>query len=450
MQANFQSSRQLTPSQSLASNAANDNSVYSLHSGQLTVSYAPDVFGGVRRQIEAADAQVDNQIFQKEATELTLTANLANALVQQASFEDQIEVTRRLIEIQDQLLALLKRQQQAGQIALPDVLAQETAVAQAKLLLPPLVRQREQQRHLVAVLAGRFPSELRRRTLKLASFKTPHHVFFRTEDQLPRLASGKVAKHVLAREAADHELAESRRRVSELAQHLQTSVDMERAAIAREIHDDVGGSLTALKFDLAWIARHADTAEVQQRVQAALDLVTHAIEASKRIMHNLHPAILEQGLVAALQWMTSSFEKRTGIACSFRTSHELMVLPAGVPLVAYRTAQEALTNVAKHAQATRVGIDLSLASGVLSLEITDNGRGLSDADLAKARSFGIRGLHERASTVGGWVELSSSAQRGTTLFLSIPLQGSAELVDGDEDPALDDNGGLSSMWGPTT
>ena len=176
MQANFQSSRQLTPSQSLASNAANDNSVYSLHSGQLTVSYAPDVFGGVRRQIEAADAQVDNQIFQKEATELTLTANLANALVQQASFEDQIEVTRRLIEIQDQLLALLKRQQQAGQIALPDVLAQETAVAQAKLLLPPLVRQREQQRHLVAVLAGRFPSELRRRTLKLASFKTPHKV----------------------------------------------------------------------------------------------------------------------------------------------------------------------------------------------------------------------------------------------------------------------------------
>jgi signal transduction histidine kinase len=92
----------------------------------------------------------------------------------------------------------------------------------------------------------------------------------------------------------------------------------------------------------------------------------------------------------------------------------------GVPLVAYRTAQEALTNVSKHAQATRVSIDLSLAHGVLSLEVSDNGRGLSPADLAKARSFGIRGLHERASTVGGWVDLSSSEQ-GTTLILSVPL-----------------------------
>ncbi|MCV5649352.1 histidine kinase, partial [Escherichia coli] len=76
---------------------------------------------------------------------------------------------------------------------------------------------------------------------------------------------------------------------------------------------------------------------------------------------------------------------------------------------AYRTAQEALTNVSKHAQATRVRVDLTLAGGVLTLEVNDNGRGLSPADLAKARSFGIRGLHERASTVGGWVELTSSA-----------------------------------------
>ena len=104
-----------------------------------------------------------------------------------------------------------------------------------------------------------------------------------------------------------------------------------------------------------------------------------------------------------------------------------MTLPAGVPLVAYRAAQEALTNINKHAQATRVSIDLSLAAGVLSLEVSDNGRGLTDEDLAKARSFGIRGLHERASTVGGWVDLSSS-RAGTTLILSIPLdEGAAEI-----------------------
>jgi signal transduction histidine kinase len=231
-----------------------------------------------------------------------------------------------------------------------------------------------------------------------------------------------------ARVAADEELQASRQRLAELAQHLQTSVEQERSAIAREIHDDVGGSLTALNFDLAWIVRHAASEPVRARAVTALETVTHAIEASQRIMHNLRPAILEQGLVAALQWMASRHEKRTGIECRFHTSHDSLQLAAGVPLVAYRTAQEALTNVSKHAQATRVRLDLMLAPEVLSLEISDNGRGLSSRDLAKARSFGIRGLQERAATVGGWIDLSSSAQ-GTTLILSIPMAPSTAEPD---------------------
>jgi len=252
----------------------------------------------------------------------------------------------------------------------------------------------------------------------------------------------------LARTHADHALAASRQRLSELAQHLQTSVEGERAAIAREIHDDVGGSLTALQFDLAWIGRHVaagdvQPAEVQQRVLTALETVQHAIEASQRIMHNLRPAILEQGLVAALQWMAVQFEKRSRIACQFRTSHESMHLPAGVPLVAYRFAQEALTNVSKHAQATRVMIDLSMSRGVLSLEVSDNGCGLGRDDLAKTGSFGLRGLHERAGTVGGWVDISSDAG-GTVLMLSVPMRqdGDAGETDFDQDDDHDPTG-----WG---
>ena len=232
-----------------------------------------------------------------------------------------------------------------------------------------------------------------------------------------------------ARIAADRALKASRKRLSELAQHLQTSVEAERHAIAREIHDDVGGSLTALKFELDWMRRHAVQPELQRRAVAALETVTQAIDASQRIMQNLRPAILEQGLVAALQWMTSRFERRTGTVCELRIGSGVPLdgpalqerLPTGVPLVAYRSTQEALTNISKHAAATRVVVDLSLTGGVLSLEVSDNGRGLAQADLAKARSFGIRGLHERASTVGGWVDLSSSAA-GTSLILSVPLQ----------------------------
>ncbi len=245
------------------------------------------------------------------------------------------------------------------------------------------------------------------------------------KNNLSRLAPAmenaiEAAEARRARAAADDELQASRQRLAELAQHLQTSVELERSAIAREIHDDVGGSLTALNFDLAWIARHAGGEPVRARALSALETVTHAIEASQRIMHNLRPAILEQGLVAALQWMASRYEKRTGIECEFHTSHDSLQLPAGVPLVAYRTAQEALTNVSKHAQATRVRLDLLLAPDMLSMEISDNGRGLSNRDLAKAQSFGLRGLNERAVTVGGWIDLSSS-KRGTTLILSIPI-----------------------------
>ena len=223
-----------------------------------------------------------------------------------------------------------------------------------------------------------------------------------------------------ARVKADRDLVASKQRLHELAQHLQTSIEHERAAIAREIHDDVGGSLTALKFDLAWIARHSSAPQVVSRVQSALETVSHAVESSQRIMHNLRPAILEQGLAAALHWIALRFERRAGVVCTIRLPKKPLELPPGVPLVAYRTAQEALTNISKHAQATRVQIDLSMAGGVLSLEISDNGRGLSQEDLAKAHSFGIRGLHERATTVGGWIDLSSGPH-GTTLILSVPL-----------------------------
>jgi signal transduction histidine kinase len=230
------------------------------------------------------------------------------------------------------------------------------------------------------------------------------------------------------RARADAELQASRQRLAELARHLQTSVEQERSAIAREIHDDVGGSLTALKFDLAWIARHAASDAVRDRAVSALDTVTHAIEASQRIMHNLRPAILEQGLVAALQWMALRHEKRTGIGCELHTSRDAVQLPPGIALVAYRTAQEALTNVSKHAQASRVRLDLLCTPEMLSLEVSDDGRGMSARDLHKAKSFGIRGLQERAATVGGWIDLTSSGQ-GTTLILSIPMPDGEAAAD---------------------
>jgi signal transduction histidine kinase len=223
------------------------------------------------------------------------------------------------------------------------------------------------------------------------------------------------------KERADQELAASEKRLADFANYLQTAIEQERASIAREIHDDIGGSLAAAKLDLGWIARRDIDADTQSHIQAAIDMLQHALGASQRIMMDLRPAILDQGLFAAIQWLASSFERRTGIKTNLHTSSEHLSAPKPVLLAAYRTAQEALTNASKYAECTLVSIDLSDAEEVLTVEITDNGKGIPLAELQKPNAFGIRGLRERAKTVGGWLDVSTREQKGTSIILTIPL-----------------------------
>lgn len=225
----------------------------------------------------------------------------------------------------------------------------------------------------------------------------------------------------LAKEAADHELALSEKRLADFAEHLQMTIEQERASIAREIHDDIGGSLAAVRFDLSWIGRHSADPSTLGHVKAATEMLQHALDASQRIMMNLRPAILDQGLVAAVQWLAAGFTKRTGIETKVHASPEKGALSKAIQLVAYRTAQEALTNISKYAQCSRVVIDLSDAEGVLTLEVKDNGPGISAAELGKPKAFGLRGLQERAKTVGGWLDISSKQGSGTSIILSVPL-----------------------------
>ncbi|WP_394791783.1 response regulator [Rhodoferax sp.] len=224
-----------------------------------------------------------------------------------------------------------------------------------------------------------------------------------------------------AKERADAELAISERRLAELTEHLQSSIEQERAAIAREVHDDIGGSLAAVKMDLAWLARHHKDAPTAMHIGSAMDMLQHALGASQRIMMDLRPPILDQGLAAAVQWLAQSFQKRTGIATTFHATHENFVANKDIQLVAYRTAQEALTNISKHAECSAVSIELTDGEGVLTLEVTDNGRGLNKVLLDKPKAFGLRGLHERAKTVHGWLDISNRGGVGTSIILSVPL-----------------------------
>jgi len=175
VQAGFNASRNKTTA-TLSPATASGALYYSLYSPQLTVSYVPDVFGGTRRLVEALAAQEENQRFQLEAAYLTLTANLVAAVVTEASLRGQIAATEEIIDIQRQSLAILRRQLGLGQVAGADVAAQEAALAQAEAALPPLRNQLAQQRHLLAVLIGRLPSEPPNAAFDLASLHLPEEL----------------------------------------------------------------------------------------------------------------------------------------------------------------------------------------------------------------------------------------------------------------------------------
>ena len=232
---------------------------------------------------------------------------------------------------------------------------------------------------------------------------------------------------VLAREQADAELKHSQKQLASFAEQLQSTIEQERAAIAREIHDDIGGSLAAIRFDLAWMERHASETSMLAHVQAATDMLQHAVEASQRIMMNLRPAILDQGLVAAIHWLGDSFSRRTGIPTQIKAELTNDSLSKDIQLTAYRTAQEALTNASKYAQCTQVKIELAGDEHFLTLEVADNGLGMTDQHTGTSGGFGLTGLRERAKTVGGWLDVSSQRGQGTAITLSIPLSNNSTI-----------------------
>ncbi len=234
-----------------------------------------------------------------------------------------------------------------------------------------------------------------------------------------------------AKALATSELAASEQRLAQFAEHLQTTIEEERAAIAREIHDDIGGSLAAIKFDLAWLGRRQNDPQALAHIEAASTMLQHALGASQRIMMSLRPAILDQGLEAAVDWLAREFEQRTGTPTRLHSNHHRTDVSKSIQLTAYRTAQEALTNITKYAACTQVRIDLSDSENLLTLEISDNGKGISPADRANLKAFGLKGLQERARTVGGWLDISSRPKKGTSITLSIPLSSTPPTIDQD-------------------
>ena len=233
----------------------------------------------------------------------------------------------------------------------------------------------------------------------------------------------KRAAETAERRALD-ELRESRERISSLAAHMEASKEAERAEIAREIHDEMGGLLTGLKADVAWLKRHGlSDGRAADKLRDIEGLLDDVVQVSRRIAKSLRPAILDQGLNAALEWQAREFEKHAGIPCRFQSNSDDVRLEPDRATGVFRVFQEALTNVAKHAQARRVEVQVFATDELLTLEVRDDGIGVAADDLEKPESFGVRGMQERVHRLGGWLDVSGAPGRGTTIMLSIPRAG---------------------------
>jgi PAS domain S-box-containing protein len=231
-----------------------------------------------------------------------------------------------------------------------------------------------------------------------------------------------IASDLSETKRAEQELRASSEQSRSLAAHLLTVREEERARISRAVHDELGQSLTAVKMDLAWLAKRLprESVEMLEKIRSTRRLAESLIQDVRRISTELRPGILDLGLAAAVEWQVQEFQARTGILCSQRLLTREAIGP-DVSTALFRILQESLTNVARHAQATRAEVVLQKQRDRLVLWIRDNGRGFDQADSCLSQSLGLLGMRERAAILGGQVKISSAPGQGTTVAAWIPF-----------------------------
>jgi PAS domain S-box-containing protein len=236
-----------------------------------------------------------------------------------------------------------------------------------------------------------------------------------------------IASDLSEMKRAEQELRASSEQLRNLAARLVSVREEEQTRISREVHDELGQLLTAVKLDLAWLAGRLPRRNVQmlERIRATVQLADSIIQSVRRISTELRPGVLDLGLAAAVEWQVQEFQTRTGIQCKVRLLAQGMY-PPNVSTALFRILQETLTNVARHAKATRVEVVKQKQRDRLVLRIRDNGRGFDPADPSRSKSLGLLGMRERAAILGGQVKIASAPGKGTTVTAWIPLRSPEE------------------------
>jgi PAS domain S-box-containing protein len=234
-----------------------------------------------------------------------------------------------------------------------------------------------------------------------------------------------VVFNITQSKITERELRHSRAQLAELSSHLQIVKEEERERIARDIHDELGGNLVAIKFEVALLAGKLDSDPLQlrKRVRSIEKLADDAIATAGRVARELRPGILKDfGLAAAIECQAEDFKQRTGIPCRVLCADYDAAPNQDTSTALFRIFQEALTNISKHAHASKVEVRLVQEGGDILLEITDNGTGLDPEALSKPRSYGLRGIRERINALNGALEIGAGPEGGTRIAVHAPAE----------------------------
>ena len=233
-----------------------------------------------------------------------------------------------------------------------------------------------------------------------------------------------ILAHALERKQAEEALATSQERLRNLAARLHAVREEERAAIARDIHDQLGQALTGLKMDLSWLMRRLPVEQtVRERANSMQALLDSTVDSVRTISTQLRPPILDDlGLEAAVEWQTHEFSRQSGLGCSLDLRIGDRFVQGEHATAAFRILQEALVNVARHALARKVAVEVRIESDTLYLVVSDDGCGIGDAALSSSHSIGLIGMRERAGALGGAVDIRRLRAGGTRVKLELPLE----------------------------
>ncbi len=297
-----------------------------------------------------------------------------------------------------------------------------------------MIRERKRSRYTPIIFVTGHAEEL---TTMFKSYRSGA-VDFIVKPVIPDVLRAKVAvfvglhdmNRILNAELAERAMTEQRLRASEenlraLATHLQSVREEERIHIAREIHDELGQALTGLKFEMNSFTRQfeSDDASSRHEKQLALNVaIDRIINSVRRIASGLRPEVLDEiGLAAAFDWQAREFQRRTGIRCHVNIAAQFSDPDKDRSTALFRIFQELLTNVARHANATRVNVALTEGEDALALCVEDNGRGIKETEAQSPRSLGFLGLRERVLAFGGAIEVKGDEGKGTRVCVSIPV-----------------------------